>query len=146
MSSDHYLPYTVVTKIKWKNSKWTWFVKVSHSVMSDPSQPHGLFSPQNSPGKNTGVGNLSLLQGIFPTQGPNPGLPHCRQTLYKLNHQRSPRILEWVAYPFSSWSSQHRNWTGVSCIADGIYTNWVIREARTRFAHCKYICKYHHYY
>jgi len=45
------------------------------------------------------VGGLSLLQGIFPTQGANPGLPHYRQILYQLSHQGSPRILEWVAYP-----------------------------------------------
>ena len=41
----------------------------SHSVMSDSLRPHGLYSPWNSPGYNTGVGSLSLLQGIFPTQG-----------------------------------------------------------------------------
>ena len=45
----------------------------------------------DSPGKNTGVGSHSLLQGIFPTQGSNPGLPHCRQILYCLNHQGSPK-------------------------------------------------------
>ena len=73
-------------------------------------------SPWNSPGQNTGVGSLSLLQGIFPTQGSNPGLLHCRQILYQLS-QGNPRILEWVAYPFFSRSSQSRNWTGVSCIA-----------------------------
>ena len=55
----------------------------------------------DSPGQNTGVGCLSLLQGIFPTQGSNPGLPPCRWILYCLSHQGSPRILEWVAYPFS---------------------------------------------
>ena len=60
-------------------------------------------------GQNTGVGSLSLLQGIFPTQGSNPGLPHCRQILYQLSHKGSPRILESVAYPFSSRSSQPRN-------------------------------------
>ena len=65
--------------------------------------------PWNSPGKNTGVGDLSFLQGIFPTQGSNPGLPHCRQILYQLSHKGSPRILEWVAYPFSSGFSQHMN-------------------------------------
>ena len=59
----------------------------------------------NSPGQNTGVGSLSLLQGIFPTQGSNPGLPHRRRILYQLSHQGSLRILEWVAYPFSSRSS-----------------------------------------
>ena len=49
-----------------------------------------------SPGKNTGVGYRALLQGIFPTQGSNPGLLHCRQILYPLSHQASPRIVEWV--------------------------------------------------
>ena len=58
-------------------------------------------SPWNSPGQSTGVGSLSLLQGIFPTQGSNPGLSHCRRILYQLSHQGSPRILAWVAYPFS---------------------------------------------
>ena len=47
-------------------------------------------------GKNTGVGNLSLLQGIFPTQELNPGLLNCRRILYQLNHKGSPRILEWI--------------------------------------------------
>ena len=47
----------------------------SRSVVSDCLRPHGLYSPWNSPGQNTGVGSLSLLQGIFPTQGSNPGLP-----------------------------------------------------------------------
>ena len=46
--------------------------------------------PWNSPGQNTGVGSLSLLQGIFPTQGSNPGLPHCRRILYQLSHKGSP--------------------------------------------------------
>ena len=50
------------------------------------------------PGQNTGVGRLSLLQGIFPTQGLNPGLLHHRQILYQLSHQGSPRILGWAAY------------------------------------------------
>ena len=99
------------------------------SVISNSLRPHELYSPWNSPGQTTGVGSLSLLQGIFPTQGSNPGLPHCRQILQQLNHKGSPRRLEWVAYPFSSGSSQPRNWTGVSCIAGGVFTNWVIREA-----------------
>ena len=67
--------------------------------MSDSLQPHGLYSPQNSPGQNTGVGSHSLLQGIFPAQGSNPGLSHCRWILYQLSHQGNPRILEWVASP-----------------------------------------------
>ena len=80
---------------------------------------------QNSPSQNTGVGSLSLLQGIFQ----NPDLLHCRQILYQLSHKGSPRILEWVAYPFSSGSSQPRNWTGVSCIAGGFFTTCDMREA-----------------
>ena len=51
--------------------------------------PHGLYSPWNSPGQNTGVVSLSLLQGIFSTQRSNPGLLHCRQFLYQLSHQES---------------------------------------------------------
>ena len=62
----------------------------SCSVMSSSLRPQGLYGPWNSPGQNTGVGSLSLLQGIFPTQGLNPGLPHCRRTLYQLSHQGSP--------------------------------------------------------
>ena len=50
----------------------------------------------DSPSKNTGGGCHAFLQGLFPTQESNPGLPYCRQILYYLSHQqRSPRILEW---------------------------------------------------
>ena len=59
----------------------------SHSVVSHSLQSPGLCCPWNSPGQNTGVGSLSLLQGIFPTQGSNPGLPHCRWILYQRSHQ-----------------------------------------------------------
>ena len=59
--------------------------------------PMAYTSPWDSPEQNTGVGSLSLLWGIFPTQGSNPGLPHCRWILYELSHKGSPRILEWVA-------------------------------------------------
>ena len=76
--------------------------------MSDPMRPHGLYNPRNSLGQNTGVGRLSLLRGIFPTQGSNPGLLHCRRTLYQLSHKGSPGILEWVAFSFSSRSSRPR--------------------------------------
>ena len=67
-------------------------------------QLHGLYSPWNSPGQNTGVGCHFLLQGIFPTQGSNPGLLHCWLILYQVSHKGSPGILEWVAYPFSEFS------------------------------------------
>ena len=103
--------------------KWPRRLRKSHSVMSDSLQPHGLYSPWNSPGQNTGVGSLSLLQGIFPTQGSNPGLPHCKWILSQLSHKGSPRILEWVAYPFSSGSSRPRNQTDVSCIAGRFFIN-----------------------
>ena len=66
---------------------------------------------------------------IFPTQGSNPGLLHCRWILYQLSHKGSSSILEWVACPFSSGSSRPRNWTGVSCIAGRFFTNWAIRDA-----------------
>ena len=71
--------------------------------------PPGSSVHGDSPDKNTGVACCSLLQGVHPTQGSNPGLPHCREILYHLSHQGSPRILEWVAYPVSRGSSQPRN-------------------------------------
>ena len=84
--------------------------------------PMDYKSPWNSPGQSTGVGSLSLLQWIFPTQGSNPGLPPCRWILYQLSHKGSPRTLEWVAYAFASRSSWPRNQTGVSCIAGRFLT------------------------
>ena len=89
-----------------------------------PSCVSLFVTPWTSPGQNTGISSLSLLQGIFPTQGLNPDLLHCRQILYQLSHQGSPRTLKWVAYPFSSGSSQLRNWNRVSWIADGFFTSW----------------------
>ena len=99
----------------------------SSSVMSNSLQLHGLHCSWNSPDQNTVVGSLSLLQEISIIQESNSGLLHCRQIRY-LNHKRSPRILQWVAYPFSSRSSQPRKQTGVSCIAGGFFTNWAIRK------------------
>ena len=64
----------------------------SCSVISDSLWPYGLYSSWNSPGQNTGMGSLSLLQGTFPTQGSNPGLPHYRQILYQLSHEGSPHF------------------------------------------------------
>ena len=66
------------------------WVSESCSVVSDSLQPYGLINPRNSPGWNSGVGSLSLLQGIFPIYGSNPGLLHCRQILYQLSHKGSP--------------------------------------------------------
>ena len=100
----------------------------SCSVISDSLWPRVLYRPWNSPGQNIGVCSLSLLQVIIPTQGSNLSLPYCRRILYQLSHKGSPRILEWVAYPFSSGPSQPRNQTGVSCTAGA----WATREAPTR--------------
>ena len=57
--------------------------------MSDSTTPSTIQSMEFFR-PNTGVGSLSLLQGIFPTQGLNPGLPHCRRILHQLNHKGSP--------------------------------------------------------
>ena len=83
-----------------RSNPTTGFIKVRvKAAQSCPTlRPHGLHSPWDSPGQNTGVGCLSLLQGIFPTQGSKLGLPHCRWILYQLSHKGSLRILEWVAY------------------------------------------------
>ena len=83
----------------------------SRSVVSVSPRPHGLHSPWNSPGQNTGMGSLSLLQEIVPTQRSIPGLPYCRWVLYQLSHKGSPKILECVVYPFPRGSSQPRNQT-----------------------------------
>ena len=103
----------------------------SLSVMSDSLGPHGLYSPWNSPGQNTGIGSHSLLQGILPTQESNLGLLHCRQILYQQSHQGSLYVYKylliymrrfiigigWHGYgaekshnlPFSTWKNQ-KNW------------------------------------
>ena len=96
----------------------------SCSLMSDSSWTPWTTQSMELSRQNTGVCSLSLLQGIFPTQGSNPGLLHCSFILYQLNHKGSiPRILEWVVYPFSSRSSQPRNQSGVSCIAGRFLTS-----------------------
>ena len=72
----------------WNENIWREWSE-SHSVVSYSLRPHGLYSSWNAPGQNTGVGSLSLLQEIFPPQGSNPGLPHCRRILYQLSHKGS---------------------------------------------------------
>ena len=79
--------------------------------------------------QDSGVGCHAILQRIFPIQGMNPGLPHCKWILYCLSHQGSPRELEWVAYSFSRGSSWPRNWNRVSSIAGEFFTSWAIEEA-----------------
>ena len=84
----------------------------------------------DSPSKTTGVHCHVLLQGIFPTQRLNLSLSYCSHIPYRLSHQGSSRILEWVSFPFSRGSSQPRNRTGVSCIAGLFFTRWATREAQ----------------
>ena len=93
-------------------------------TLCDPMDcsPPGFSVHGDFPGKNTGVGCQAVLQGIVPTPGIEPRSLALQQILYCLSHQRSPRILEWVAYPFSRGSSWPRNLTGVSCIAGGFFT------------------------
>ena len=157
------LPLSLLEIRRWLglHLKLPWKVKVK-VAQSCPTL--WTISPWNSLGQNTGVGSLTLLQGIFPTlgsegpprdersvglrarvqesevpagdwgcvcrapggfgsvaerrvcwaqgtplQGSNPGLPHCRQFLYQLSHEGSPRILEWVAFPFSSGSTLQKS-------------------------------------
>ena len=67
-----------------------WSKSESRSVLSNSATP--WTSPWNSPGQNPGMGSLSLLQGIFPTQGLKPGLLHCRHMLYQLSHKEKPQL------------------------------------------------------
>ena len=98
------------TKVNWQGMrlKHCNHESQSRSVMPDPLWPHGLCSPWHSSGQNTGVGSVSLLQGIFPTQGSNPGFPHCTWILYQLSHQESPIMLQsWgEAKPSFSYTSR----------------------------------------
>ena len=84
-------------------------VSESRSVVSDSVTPRNSW---NSPGQNTGVGSLSLLQGIFPTQGSNPGLPHCRQILYQLSQQGSPILDHWQLSRQVWWAIEQ----GLPCV------------------------------
>ena len=105
-------------KWKWKSLSHVWLFVTPW-----------IYRPWHSPGHISGVGSLSPLQRIFPTQGSNPGLPNCRWILFQLSHKGSPRILKWAAYRFSNRSFQPRNQTGVSCISGRFFTSWGTREA-----------------
>ena len=96
---QHEIPWNIVRQKagkSWKSDEDTsnkhrttaWWVKFP--VVSDSLWPHELCSLWNSPGQNTGVGSLSLLQWIFPTQESNQGLLYCRQILYQLSYLGSP--------------------------------------------------------
>ena len=85
-------------------------------TLCDPTDcsPPGSSVHVDSPGKNTGVGCHALLQGIFPTQGSNPGLPHCRRILYCLSHQGKPILIHQILCQyvsrFCSWYKENKEW------------------------------------
>ena len=107
---------TIPKKKKYKKAKWLYEEALqiakkrreseseSCSAVSNSMQPHGLYSPWNSPGQNTGVGSLSLLLGNLPNLGIKPRFPKLQVDCLPAELQRRPRILEWAAYPFSSRS------------------------------------------
>ena len=129
-SLSNYFVFIILLNTKWSES---------HSIVSDSLSPHELYSPWNSPGQNTGVGSLSLLQGIFPTHGSNPGLLHFGRVLYQLRYKGSPRIpgslsfLQWI------FLTQQPNWVFLHCT--WIFTNLSIlptdREAILQFKRTK---------
>ena len=117
------------------------------SVVSDSLQPYGLYParllcPWDFSRQEYWSGLLCPPPGDLPTQGLNPGLPHCRLILYHLSHQGSPKILKWAAYPFFRGSSQPRNRTRVSWIAGRFFTNWAMSEAQPT----QHINKQRHYF
>ena len=89
-----------------KHPEW---VSESCSVSADSLRLHGLYSPWNSPGQNIRVRSHSLLQGIFPTQGSNPGLLHCRQILYQLSHKGTPKKMSQVRKNSIKKKKNHSN-------------------------------------
>ena len=109
---------------------WTCCAVLGLVTQSGPALCDSVFSGHgDSWGKNTGVGCHAALQGIFLTQGLNPGLLHCRYILYHLSHQGSLRILEWGAYPFSIGTPQPRDQSRVFCFAGEFFTSWAIQKA-----------------
>ena len=113
---------------------------LSHTVLFTSLWPHELLParllcPWDSPGETTRVGCHAFFQGIFPTQGSNLGLPHCRQILYWLSRQASSRIVEWVAYPFSRESFWPRNRSGAFCITGRFFTSWATWDIVNEMSH-----------
>ena len=92
---DFSIPHCNI-EVKWSES---------HSVVSDSLWSHGLYCPWHSPGQNTGVGSLSLLQRIFPTQGSNPGLPHCSRFFTSWNTREAQEIFFFLI-KINDWSTK----------------------------------------
>ena len=103
-------------KWKWKSLRCIWLFATPWTITCRAPLSMGILQARI-------LEWVAILQRIFQTQGLNPGLPHCRQILFCLSHQGSPRILEWVAYPFSRGSSQSRDQNGASCIAGSQMSN-----------------------
>ena len=110
----------------------------SRLVISDSLWPHGLYSPWDSPG-------CSLLWGIFPTQGWNPGVVHCKGNSLPAEPPGKPKNIRVVTYPFSRGSSWPRDRIGVSCIADGFFTSWATWEV-IYVCVCVCVCVYMYIY
>ena len=113
---------------------WKW--KCYLFILSDSLRPHGLWPtrllcPWNSPGKNTGVGCHSLLQGICSTQGSNLGFPPCRQILYHLSHLGNS-IREWLCLNILEFLTPEfiisQLWRFRGCIVD-----WTTGEKKRLF-------------
>ena len=115
VSGSHTIEYIRIT--------WCLLIQLC-PTLCDPMgcSPPGASVHGDSPGQNSGVRHHALLQGVFPTQGSNPGLPHCRQIHFCLSHQGSLRIPEWIAYTSFRATSWPRNRTGVSCTAVCFFT------------------------
>ena len=99
---------TMSGKFHLLKSGWARATSESCSVVSDSLQPHRLCSSWNSPGQNTGVGSLSLLQRILPNPGIEPSSPTLLVDWLPAEPPRKPKNLEWVTHPFFSGSSQSR--------------------------------------
>ena len=111
-----------------------YFVTQSCLTLCDPMHcsPPGSSVHEDSPGKNTGVGCHSLPGGL-PNPEIKPMFPNCRWILYHLSHQGSPRILEWIAYPFSRGIFPTRESIKVSCIEVRFFTSSATRKALVKF-------------
>ena len=124
-------------------------MSLSHVQLCDPmdynlpgSSVHGILQARIL----EWVVAIPFIQGNLPNPVIKSGLLHCRWILYCLSHQGSPRILEWVTYPFSRGSSRSRNRTRVSCIAGGFFTSSATREPHNNykwsiiFTNCESLC------
>ena len=101
---------------------WMALKSESPSVVSNSLLPHGLYSPWNSPGQNTGVGSLSLHQAIFPAEGSNPGLPHCRGIIYQLSHKGSHK---------RSWFWRRFHYGVCACVYESHSSSFPESEVKT---------------